>query len=125
MKLLIFQTKVKIKSLKLKVWFWKKLYYLDRNFIKRSTIVCQNGGTATQYFKVERGARQGDPVLTYLFILVLEILFIFIKKHPEIKGIEIFEHCFLYTAYGGDTTFFLKGAQSFENLVEIFNTFSK
>ena len=23
-----------------KVWFWKKLYYLDRNFIKRSTIVC-------------------------------------------------------------------------------------
>ena len=55
---------------------------------------------------------------------MLEILFISIKKHPEIKGIEIFEHCFLYTAYADDTTFFLKDAQSIENLVEIFNTFS-
>ena len=49
--------------------------------------------------------------------------FFFIKKHPEIKDAEIFEHCFLYTAYVDDTTFFLKDAQSFENLVEIFNTF--
>ena len=55
---------------------------------------------------------------------MLEILFIFIKKHPEIKGIEIFEHCFLYTAYADDTTFFLKDAYYIENLVEIFNTFS-
>ena len=55
---------------------------------------------------------------------MLEILFLFIKKHPEIKGIEIFEHCFLYTAYADDTTFFLKDAQSIQNLVEIFNTFS-
>ena len=54
---------------------------------------------------------------------MLEILFIFIKKHPEIKGIEIFEHCFLYTAYADDT-FYLKDVQSIENLAEIFNTFS-
>ena len=50
-----------------------------------------NGGTTTQYFNLERGACQGDPVLAYLFILVSEILFLFIKKHPETKGIEIFE----------------------------------
>ena len=83
-----------------------------------------NGGTTTQYFNLERGARQGDPVSAYLFILALEILFLSIKKHPEIKGIEIFEHCFLYTAYAGKTTFFLKAAQYIENLVKIFNTFS-
>ena len=82
-----------------------------------------NGGTTTQCFNLERGAPQGDPVSAYLFILVLEILFLFIKKHPEIKGIEIFEHCFLYTAYADDTAFFLKNAQSIENLVKIFNTF--
>ena len=64
-----------------------------------------------------------DPVSAYLFILVLEILFLFIKKHPELKGIEIFE-CFIYTAYADDTTFFLKDAQSIENLVQMFNTFS-
>ena len=55
---------------------------------------------------------------------MLEIVFLFIKKHPEISGIEIFEHRFLYTVYANDTTFFLKDAQSIENLVEIFNTFS-
>ena len=50
---------------------------------------------------------------------MLEILFLFIKKHPEIKGIEIFEHCFLYTAYADDTMFFLRDAQSIENLVDL------
>ena len=55
---------------------------------------------------------------------MLEILFIFIKKHPEIKGIEIFEYCFLYTAHADDTTSFPKDAQSIENLNEIFNTLS-
>ena len=87
-----------------KVWFWKENCYLDKNLIKRSTIVCH--GTTTQYFNFERGARQGDPVSPYIFILVLETLFLFIKKHAAIKGIEIFEHCFLYTAYTDDKTFF-------------------
>ena len=41
-----------------------------------------NGGTTTQYFNLERGARQGDPVSAHLFIMVLEFLFLFIKKHP-------------------------------------------
>ena len=57
-------------------------------------------------------------------MLVLEVLFLFIKRHPEIKGIEIFELCFLYTVYADDTTFFLKDGQFIKNLVEVFNTFS-
>ena len=64
-----------------------------------------NGGTTTKYFNLGRCARQGDPVSAYLFILALEILVLFIKKHLEMKGIEIFEHCFLYTTYADDTMF--------------------
>ena len=104
--------------------FWKKIITWIEILLKDQQSCVINGGTTTQYSNLERGARQGDPVSAYLFILVLEILFLFIKKHPEIKGIEIFEHCFLYTAYADDTTFFLKDAQSIENIVEIFNTFS-
>ena len=76
-----------------------------------------NGGT-TQYFNVKRGARQGDLVSAHFLKLGLEILFL-IKKRLEIKGIEIFEHCFSYATYADDT-FFMKDGQSVENLVEIF-----
>ena len=34
------------------------------------------------------------------------------------------EHCFLCTALADDTTFFLKDAQSIENLFEIIKTFA-
>ena len=34
--------------------------------------------------------------------------FLLIKKHPEIKGIEIFEHCFLYTDNVSSRRFFWK-----------------
>ena len=92
--------------------------------LEKTLLLGYKFGTTTQYFNLERGAHQGDPVSAHLFILVLEILFLFTKKHPKIKGIEIFEHCFLYTAYTDDMTFFLKDAQSSKNVVEIFNTFS-
>ena len=96
---------------------------MNINFIKRSTLCLVNAGITTQYFNLERGARQGDMISAYLFILTLEILFLLIKKHPEIKGIEITEHCFLSTAYADNITFFLKDLQSTAPLVEIFNTF--
>ena len=89
-----------------KFGFGKKFITWIEILLKDQQSCVINGGTTTQYFNLERGARQGDQVSAYLFILVLEILFLFIKKHPEIKGIEIFEHCFLYTAYTDDTTFF-------------------
>lgn len=33
-----------------------------------------------------------------------------LKKQPEIKGIEILEHCFFYTGYADDVTCFLEDA---------------
>ena len=37
-----------------------------------------NGGHTKKYFRLERGARQGDPISAYIFILAIKILFIFI-----------------------------------------------
>ena len=48
------------------------------------------GGKTTKYFKLERDARQGDPISAYLFVLVLEIFFILVKNNPKVKGLNIF-----------------------------------
>ena len=83
-----------------------------------------NGRKATKYFKLERGARQADPISACLFILVLEIFFIFVKNSPKVKGLKIFRYKSLYTAYVNDTTFSLKDRKSNIKLMNELNTFS-
>ena len=95
--------------------FWTKVlekFDLEKDFIKWIKILLQNqepcivnGGTTTNYFKFEKGTRQGDPISAYLFILVLEIIFLFTKGSKKINGLNIFDKTFLYAAYADDTTF--------------------
>ena len=49
---------------------------------------------------------------------------IFVKNNPKVKGLNIFKHEFLYTAYADDTTFFLKDRNSIIELMNELNTFS-
>ena len=83
-----------------------------------------NGGNTTKYFKLENDTRQGDPISAYLLILVLEIIFQCIKENKNIKGLNIFNHIFLYTAYADDTTFFLKDKESLIEVMKTFDIFS-
>ena len=57
-----------------------------------------NGVNAKKYFKLQKGARQDDPVSKYLFILCLKIIFILIKANERVKGINIFKHIYLHSA---------------------------
>ena len=83
-----------------------------------------NDGNSTQYFHLKRGACQGDPILAYMSILALELLTILVRNNKDIKGLNIFDHLFLYTAYSDDTTFFLENKESIEELVKTFTLFS-
>ena len=105
-------------------------YGFGKNFISWVKILVKNQescvlntGTATDLLP-GRGARQGDPISAYLFILVLEILFHLIRSKPEIKGLAIFDHCYLYSAYADDTTFFLQDTISIKHMVDVFYLFS-
>ena len=54
-----------------------------------------NGGNTRLYFKLEKDARQGDPISAYLFIIALEIIFAMIQSNPNIKSLNIFNHTYL------------------------------
>ena len=100
-------------------------YGFGKNFVSWVKIVLRNqescvlnGSTTTNHFLLGRGARQGNPISAYLFVLALEILFQLIKSKPEIKGLTIFDHCYLYSAYVDDTTFFLQDTISIKHMVD-------
>ena len=84
-----------------------------------------NNGNSTCYFKLERGARQGDPISAYLFILVIEVFFQMIRKNSGIKGLDICGHLFNIIAYADDATILCRDLDSIKQLKATFDKFSK
>ena len=76
-----------------------------------------------RYFPLKRGTQQGDPILVYLLILVLEIVFIFIKENENVQDLTISNNKFLYTVYADDTTFFLSNENSVTEVTQIYEHF--
>ena len=82
-----------------------------KNLVKNQESYIINDSKTTKYFKLEKRTRQGDPIPTYLFILVLEIAFLSIEENEKTKVVNIINHPFLYTAYAYGTIFFLKNKE--------------
>ena len=84
---------------------WIKLF---NNNIKATVI---QSGFTSEFFTINRGCRQGDPISPYLFILVAQILNSLILNNPEIKGIQVKETEFKMSQFADDTTLILNGTQ--------------
>ena len=74
-----------------------------------------NSGTTKKYFKLDKGARQGDPISAYLFILVLDIAFT-LKKMKTLRALISLT---MYSTYADDT-FFVSGENS---VIKVMNAF--
>ena len=82
----------------------------------KSCVVVNN--KISEWFGINRGCRQGDPLSPYLFIICAEILAIMIRKNEKIKGINVGSKEIKISLYADDTSLFLDGSkESFEYCV--------
>ena len=72
--------------------------------------IIQNG-FLSDFLKLKRGCRQGDPISPYIFILCAEILGKMIRKNEKLKGITINGKEFRLSQYADDTQIFLNGTE--------------
>ena len=103
-------------------------YDFKEDVIKQIQILIQNqgscvinGGTATNYFKLERGTRQGDPISAYALVLLQKLHFYLSRKIKILMALISLKKTFLYAAYADDTTFFLKDEKSVIKLIKTFD----
>ena len=75
-------------------------------FYKNISSAVIQSGFLSDFFAVQRGCRQGDPLSPYIFILCAEVLSLMIKSNKDIKGININGMENNLTQFADDTTIF-------------------
>lgn len=97
---------------------WFETFYL---YAKSSVI---NNGHISDFFNLERGCRQGDPLSPYLFIIGVELLSIKLKSNPNIHGIVVDDSESLVSQYADDTFLVLDGTElSLKESLKCFESF--
>ena len=82
-----------------------------------------NNGLCSQYFEVQRGVRQGDPLSPCLFIIAAEILAIVIQTNKDIQGLKIGKEEFNLVQYGDDLTVFAPNVGCAQLVFHLLNQF--
>lgn len=78
----------------------------------------------TQRFFVHRSVRQGCPITPFLFLLVVEVLSLYVKSSLDIKGISVFEKEIRITQLADDTALFLRDKQYISSAIALVDQFS-
>ena len=71
-----------------------------------------NNGHISNFFYLERGCRQGNPLSPCLFIIGVELLSLQIKSNPKIKGALVNDTESLISQYADDTFLVLDGCDT-------------
>lgn len=85
----------------IKKWFWT-LYSNPESCVI-------NSGNFSEFFKLQRGCRQGDPSSPYVFLLAIEPLAVALKCNQNIKGIKLGNQEYKVGQYADDTFLLMEG----------------
>ena len=77
-----------------------------------------NNGITSDYFTLEQGVRQGDPLSPYLFVAAVKTLAIAVCQNTSIKGITIGKDETKLLQYADDTTVVLSDVNSARILIK-------
>lgn len=88
---------------------FKKWIHIFQN--GSESCILQNG-CLSEFFQLQRGCRQGDPISPYIFILCAEVLSKMIRMDNLIHGIIINNKEFKLSQYADDTQLFLDGSEA-------------
>ena len=94
-----------------------------RTFHKNIQSCVINNGNTSDYFTLEYGVRQGDPLSPYLFILAVETLAIAVRQNTAIKGISTGQEETKLLQYADDMTAVLSDIDSAQVLFELLDHF--
>ena len=84
----------------------------------------KNNGWISKAYPLERSLRQGCPMSASLFVIIIEVLGIMIRKAKNINGIEINQIEHKIIQYADDATICVRNLPSIRNAVNIINEFS-
>ena len=93
---------------------WVKVFYTD-------IMSCvQVNGSYSEYFEIQRGVRQGDPLSPYLFLICAQILTYLVLENDKIKGLKIKDEEVCLSQFADDTALYLDGTRdSFEESIRV------
>ena len=88
--------------------------------------VINHCGNISKKFNIGRGARQGDPIASYVFIICIEILMHKLRMSENIDFFKVNDAAHGLEIYADDCTIFLQpDSASLRNAVEILGNFYK
>lgn len=96
-----------------------KMFYKDMN----SSIIL-NMGTSKR-FGIHCGIRQGCPISPFLFLLVAELLSIYILNNHNILGLKIFDREIKISQLADDTALFLRDKKQVKTALECISKLSR
>ena len=91
---------------------WIKLLYSN------ASATVNVNGNLTKPIPLERGVRQGCPLSSPLYVMVIEVLALQLRSNPNIVGFQIEQEKFVSAHYMDDSTIIIKQNRCFKEVIK-------